>query len=227
MDYISRKRIEELYLITDEILHRDDDINYKYDNKLYQKYKQLKKINKKLQEKIINQHCSGCKCHNQLNEDTEESTSKYSDKRTECSSDDEEQIDTNQTVSKTNDPMAEEEEEDLSDLPLLLQDIIKNKVKENKTDNKYLLEIGLHPAICKLLCNTSVDSLKTREIQQAIRPFISKNIKTTRTTYMKILFHITNEIRDIHQSYLLQFNKAQQKEENKTNRKKEAQRKSL
>ena len=40
-------------------------MNNKYDHKLYKKYKQLKEINKKLQEKLINQHCSGCKCHNQ------------------------------------------------------------------------------------------------------------------------------------------------------------------
>jgi len=72
MDYKSRKHIEELYLITDELINRHDDMNYKYDYKLYKKYKQLKEINKRLQEKIINQHCSGCKCHTQSNVDTEE-----------------------------------------------------------------------------------------------------------------------------------------------------------
>jgi hypothetical protein len=41
-------------------------MNNKYDHKLYKKYKELKSLNKKLQEKLINQHCSGCKCHNQL-----------------------------------------------------------------------------------------------------------------------------------------------------------------
>jgi hypothetical protein len=68
MDYKSRKRFEELYLITDEIVNGHDDMNYKFDYKLYRKYKQLKEINKRLQEKIINQHCSGCKCHHQLND---------------------------------------------------------------------------------------------------------------------------------------------------------------
>jgi len=75
MDYKSRKHIEELYLITDELINRHDDMNYKYDYKLYKKYKQLKEINKNLQKKIINQHCSGCMCHNQLNENMDESIS--------------------------------------------------------------------------------------------------------------------------------------------------------
>jgi len=72
IDRNRRKRIEELYLLTDEILNEQNNHNYKYDYKLYKKYKQLKEINKRLQEKIINQHCSGCKCHTQSNVDTEE-----------------------------------------------------------------------------------------------------------------------------------------------------------
>jgi hypothetical protein len=48
-------------------------MTYKYDYKLYRKYKKLKEINKKLQEKIVNQHCSGCKCHVQSNEETDDS----------------------------------------------------------------------------------------------------------------------------------------------------------
>ena len=73
MDHRKRSRMEELYSLTDEIINRQHETNYKYDYKLYRKYKQLKEINRKLQEKIINQHCSGCKCHVQSDDDSDES----------------------------------------------------------------------------------------------------------------------------------------------------------
>jgi len=44
---------------------------------------------------------------------------------------------------------------------------------------------------------------------------------------MKRLSRVINEIRDIHQSYMLEFYQDQQKEKSKANRKKEHQRKSL
>lgn len=70
MNYKSREHIEEVRSLTEEILHGFHHMNYKYDYKLYRKYKQLKEINKELQKKIINQHCTGCKCHIQTDEDS-------------------------------------------------------------------------------------------------------------------------------------------------------------
>ncbi|CAF4095662.1 unnamed protein product, partial [Rotaria sp. Silwood2] len=137
MESKARKRIEELYQLTSEIVKEYHDMkNYKYDYKLYRKYKQLKQINKRLQEKIINQHCSGCKCFIQTyenkNEDTNEhivfvdsknsaiienkkKTSINSKNNSESSSDDEnEDMDTNDNASETttNDIVIEEEEEE-------------------------------------------------------------------------------------------------------------------
>ena len=66
MDYKSQEPIEEVRSLTEQILHGFHDMNYKYDYKLYRKYKQLKEINKQLQKKIINQHCTGCTCHIQI-----------------------------------------------------------------------------------------------------------------------------------------------------------------
>jgi hypothetical protein len=115
----------------------------------------------------------------------------------------------------------------LSNLPLLLQNIIKNKVKQSKTDNKYLLKVGLYPKLCELLCDTSVDSLNNRSLKPIIRSFLLKHIKHFGKDYLKIFSRVQNEIRDIHQSYMLEFYIDQKKEENKANRKKERQRTSL
>ena len=63
VDRKARKRIEELFVLTDEIIQTQKDSKKIFDTKLYRKYKQLKETNKKLQEKLIHQHCSGCNCH--------------------------------------------------------------------------------------------------------------------------------------------------------------------
>jgi len=141
----------------------------------------------------------------------------------------EEQMDTNENVSKTtiDNHVIEEEDDSLCNLPILLQDIIKNKIKQSKTNNKYLLKVGLYPAICKLLCDTSLDSLTYHSIQKEIRPFFSKYVNYNQKNYMRRLSNVANEIRDIHQLYMLEFYKDQQKEESKANRKKQHQRKSL
>lgn len=63
IDYKARKRIEELFLLTDELLRERSHETIRYDKKLYKKYKEMKEINKKLQEKLLDYHCSGCQCH--------------------------------------------------------------------------------------------------------------------------------------------------------------------
>jgi len=108
----------------------------------------------------------------------------------------------------------------LSNLPLSLQEIMKNKVKQNKTNNKYLLKVGLYPELYELLCNTSLDSLNKRLPQQAIHSFLVKHIKFAKNDYMKLYYGVANEIRDIHQSYMLEFYKDSEKADSKANRKK-------
>ena len=72
LDYHSQKRLEELNVITDEVLKEHGVRDCKYDYKLYRKYKQLKLINRKLQEIIISQHCPGCKCYEKPEEEEEQ-----------------------------------------------------------------------------------------------------------------------------------------------------------
>jgi RNase P subunit RPR2 len=62
VDIKARKRVEELYELTDEIINAYNEINEKYVHQIYRKFKQLQEINKKLKEKLTDHHCTGCKC---------------------------------------------------------------------------------------------------------------------------------------------------------------------
>jgi len=72
IDIKARKRIEQLYELTDEIISAYNEINEKYVNQIYRKYKQLQKINKNLKEELNQHHCNGCKCNIQSNEEESE-----------------------------------------------------------------------------------------------------------------------------------------------------------
>lgn len=67
IDYKARKRIEELFLLTDELLRERSYETVRYDKKLYKKYKEVKEMNKKLQEKLLDYHCTGCQCRHSSN----------------------------------------------------------------------------------------------------------------------------------------------------------------
>ncbi|CAF1216457.1 unnamed protein product [Rotaria sp. Silwood1] len=62
IDIKARKRVAELYELTDEIINASNEINETYVNKIYQKYKQLIAVNKKLKKQLSQYHCPGCKC---------------------------------------------------------------------------------------------------------------------------------------------------------------------
>ncbi|CAF1179590.1 unnamed protein product [Adineta ricciae] len=62
IDVKARKRIEELYELTDEIINAYNEIDEKYINQIYGKYKRLQDVNKKLKEQLKQHHCAGCKC---------------------------------------------------------------------------------------------------------------------------------------------------------------------
>jgi len=72
IDIKARQRIEELYELTDEIINAYNEINEKYVNQIYRKYKQLQEINKNLKEKLNHHHCTGCKCTIQSDNEEEE-----------------------------------------------------------------------------------------------------------------------------------------------------------
>jgi len=69
IDIKARKRIEQLYELTDEIVNAYDEINEKYIHQIYRKYQQLKEINKNLKDQLNRHHCTGCKCPVQPTED--------------------------------------------------------------------------------------------------------------------------------------------------------------
>lgn len=62
IDVKARKRIEELYELTDEIINAYNEIDEKYVNQIYRKYKRLQNENKKLKQQLAQHHCVGCKC---------------------------------------------------------------------------------------------------------------------------------------------------------------------
>lgn len=72
IDIKARQRIEELYELTDEIINAYNEINEKYVNQIYRKYKQLQEINKNLKEKLNHHHCTGCKCTIQSDDEEED-----------------------------------------------------------------------------------------------------------------------------------------------------------
>ena len=66
IDVKARKRIEELYELTDEIINAYNEVNETYVSKIYRKYKQLQDINRNLKKQLSQHHCAGCKCTTNL-----------------------------------------------------------------------------------------------------------------------------------------------------------------
>ena len=67
IDHKARKRIEELYVVTEQIAREQNRLNRNYQKKIYQKYKKIKRINRSLNAQLINQHCAGCVCNQEFN----------------------------------------------------------------------------------------------------------------------------------------------------------------
>ena len=66
IDVKARKRIEQLYELTDEIISAYNEINDKYVSQIYRKYENMKELNRQLQRKLASHHCVGCKCNDRL-----------------------------------------------------------------------------------------------------------------------------------------------------------------
>ncbi|CAF4616574.1 unnamed protein product, partial [Rotaria sp. Silwood2] len=62
IDIKARKRVAELYKLTDEITNASNEINEIYANKIYRKYRRLLSVNAKLKKQLSQYHCRGCKC---------------------------------------------------------------------------------------------------------------------------------------------------------------------
>ncbi len=114
--------------------------------------------------------------------------------------------------------------DDLACLPPVLQDIIRNKVKQSDTDKKYLLKIGLYPSLCEFLCNTSSDPKDCLLRLGDFRPLISKRHKSNGRAYKTKAYHMSNDICEIRQLYKLEIAQSQEKKDSTPKKKKEKQR---
>ena len=101
VDFKARKRIEELFELTDEIINAYNEINEKYVSQIYRKYEQIKDANKKLKETLHRHHCAGCQCA---------TTQSNTDERGEVEEKDSSSEDDNS--ENDDDEQAEEEEEE-------------------------------------------------------------------------------------------------------------------
>jgi Mg2+ and Co2+ transporter CorA len=73
IDVKARKRIEQLYELTDEIIDAYNEINEKYVYQIYQKYQQLKETNRHLRLQLDQQRrCRRCR-HKRVSNDSETS----------------------------------------------------------------------------------------------------------------------------------------------------------
>ncbi|CAF3782049.1 unnamed protein product [Rotaria socialis] len=299
IDIKARKRIEELYELTDEIINAYNEVNETYVNKVYRKYKQLQEVNKKLKQQLNHHHCSGCKCTILPNdstqnedeeeddniEDTDSSTldendqiyeqtgksassstttrsimtrskknnaflipdiedtqhfdvndSRLSRKSPSTDADNQDRVSmvTNQSENETthndnqseheeeeignnNDEHAQEEEEeeeeeeeggddeDVDNLPLALQDIIRKKAQKNKNAKIYLLHIPRYPALCEFLRDRSRTSFDHRPSENQVRPLIANHLSEQMANDAKIRMRLRDELREIHRSYMRTF----------------------
>lgn len=96
VDIKARKRIEELFELTDEIINAYNEINEKYVSQIYRKYEQLKEANKKLKETLHRHHCAGCQCtttESNANEEEKGEAEEEEEEEEESSSEEEEDDD--------------------------------------------------------------------------------------------------------------------------------------
>ncbi|UJR25632.1 hypothetical protein I4U23_006984 [Adineta vaga] len=227
IDYRARKRLEELYLLTDELLQEQSTKDDKYDYKLYKKYKRLKEMNRKLQEKIINQHCSGCKCRKrqQSSEIDENDVVTFIDltnstetknkqknpsiddsRKNEASSEEEDD-----SMDATDDIIEEVQKENyLANLPQILQHITRMKVKESNNEKNYLLKIGLYPALCSYLRNKS-KPLNSLPPVSSIQSLINDHVKLDENNDEDMLRCVRREVCTLRRAYKTELAKQRDK----------------
>lgn len=86
IDIKARKRIEELYEITDEIINGYNEINEKYVHHIYEKYQRLKERHRKLLDQLEKHHCHGCRCSTRRHDDQQSDSSLSAEEPTRTSS---------------------------------------------------------------------------------------------------------------------------------------------
>jgi hypothetical protein len=89
-------------------------------------------------------------------------------------------------------------------LPLVLRNVIQNKVKRKKA-KAYLLEIPRYPALCEYLRDRSSTSFDHRPSELQVRPLIENHISKNLVSDAKIRMRLRDELREIHRSYLRTF----------------------
>ncbi|CAF3907349.1 unnamed protein product [Rotaria sordida] len=311
IDIKARKRVAELYKLTDEITNASNEINEIYANKIYRKYRRLLAVNAKLKKQLRQYHCPDCKCiilsngdaqqdrkeeqdyHD--NDDSESSIivaedQEYQSKqksstssltshsiikrsrnnknlRIICDIEDTENFDGNDSrftkttcdnnyndchegddgdnvngsdtmndennedklfmtidpyeFETTNDDnqseheieeeadrdidQNEEKDDETTCLPVILQNIIRQKAKKNNNAKSYLLQIPRYPALCEFLCDKSHTSFNRRPSGAQVRSLIVNHLSQHLANDVKMRMRLCDELREIHRSYMRTF----------------------
>ncbi|MBL8086406.1 MAG: hypothetical protein JNN26_27500, partial [Candidatus Obscuribacter sp.] len=130
IDIKARKRIEELFELTDEIINAYNEINEKYVNQIYRKYEQLKEANRKLKDTLHRHHCAGCQCTT-----TESNTNEEEEKEKEEESSSEEE---EEDVDDDSDDDNDDEQPTNSVLPSSTTNTIVTRSKKNNRSFNFI-----------------------------------------------------------------------------------------
>jgi len=227
IDYKARKRIEELFSLTDEILRERSYETVRYDKKLYKKYKEVKEMNKKLQEKLLDYHCTGCQCRHSSNPPVAPAVQVIPSSNVNLDNNRKliselGVLTSNRNVSQpiertTNqqddliiiDEIRPRPKRQLADdngrLPESLQKVIRTKLQTHHRHRNYLLRIGLYPILCQYLSDCSPSSFYKVLTKPELKDFLQNQVYKTTKLRKKLYERVAEEMKEIHQNYLLQF----------------------
>ena len=91
------------------------------------------------------------------------------------------------------------------ELPEELKILIRQQIEKDPSNNQYLLKLGSYPVVCRYLRNSLPDSFYSNLISQHLRPLIINEIPSERSEYSKTFLRVRQQLRELHQTYLLQF----------------------
>lgn len=90
-------------------------------------------------------------------------------------------------------------------LPESLQKIIRTKLQTHHRHRNYLLRIGLYPILCQYLSDGSPSSFYKVLKKPELKDFVQNQVYKTTKLRKKLYERIAEEMKEIHQNYLLQF----------------------
>jgi hypothetical protein len=89
-------------------------------------------------------------------------------------------------------------------LPYILQTIIEQEIEKCPENNDYLRHITHYPSLCRYLTNQSVNSYNYRPYRTQVHLLIVNHVPNGIVDYSTLIFHIQDQLRDLHRKYLLE-----------------------